>query len=194
MIVDAGAEHDWLSRSGRRKAAIQNLTAPLTVGQLASRIGLPRQCCSKVLRELRTRGLVTCLNPSASSNRVHALTRQGVRYRSNRSSGCVSGHAHHFPKTDWELYGTVCYRHRAAVIKAISSPMQPSEIKRRALTQNPHLRMSANNVRDVIKFLLKTGIVQQVRIPKKAHPRYELTTQGKHHQTLLFRAWMASSF
>jgi DNA-binding HxlR family transcriptional regulator len=63
--------------------------------------------------------------------------------------------------------------------------MQAAAVKRRAVFQNPQLRMSANNVRDVMRYLLSTGIARRVEVRKKAHPRYELTDLGRTFQQLL---------
>lgn len=93
-----------------------------------------------------------------------------------------------FPNVDWQLYGWVCYSHRAAIIKALVEPMQPATIKRKAKSQDPGLRMSANNVRDVIRLFLSRGIVQAIRFRKKVHPCYELTELGKKLQNLLLEA------
>ena len=75
-----------------------------------------------------------------------------------------------------------------AIIKAMKEPLQPATIKRRARSLDPNLRMSANNVRDVIRLLLDRGIVRRVEIKKKRHPRYELTELGRVIQELLLRA------
>ncbi|CAG0986007.1 hypothetical protein PHYC_02027 [Phycisphaerales bacterium] len=66
--------------------------------------------------------------------------------------------------------------------------MQPSEIKRRARRQDSSLRMSAGNVRDVVKLLLARGIVAQVRLRKRAHPMYELTDIGRQLRQALLNA------
>jgi len=89
---------------------------------------------------------------------------------------------------DWNLLGWVCYRHRAAILKTLSEPLQPSAIKRRARARDPTLRMSANNVRDVIRLFKQRGIVQPVYLRKKKHPRYELTDVGKTLRQLLGQA------
>ena len=95
---------------------------------------------------------------------------------------------HDYPDLDWTLYGDVCYSHRAAVIKCLNQPMQPAQIKRRALFQNPDIKMSAGNVRDVLRSLRTKGVVQPVKPEKKAHPRYQLTDVGTHMQRLLLQA------
>jgi hypothetical protein len=91
------------------------------------------------------------------------------------------------PVVDWHLYGWLCYRHRAAILKTIVEPMQPATIKRKARSHDPTLRMSANNVRDVMRLFLWKSIVRQVWIRKKRHPRYELTEVGKILRQLLIQ-------
>jgi predicted transcriptional regulator len=66
--------------------------------------------------------------------------------------------------------------------------MQASAIKRRAVFQNPQLRMSANNVRDVMRYLLCKGLVRKVTLGRRRHPRYTVTDLGKTFQELLARA------
>ena len=63
--------------------------------------------------------------------------------------------------------------------------MQSAAIKRKALFHNSELRMSANNVRDLMKHLLEKKIVRRIKMKKKAHPRYELTDLGKVFRELL---------
>ena len=62
--------------------------------------------------------------------------------------------------------------------------MQPTEIKRAALFNDSELRMSANNVRDVIRYLESNGLVRQVHARKKVHPRYGLSEKGILFQQL----------
>lgn len=93
--------------------------------------------------------------------------------------------AHAFSDIDWKLYGSLCFSHRSAIIKALSEPLQPAAIKRKARSQNPNIKMSANNVRDAIKPFVKNGVLQQIQVKKKMHPRYELTALGKKFQRLL---------
>lgn len=121
----------------------------------------------RVLYRLRRQGRVECLNPEARRSRVYARTgtrREGV---------------------DWELYGWVSYSHRRAVLLALDEPRQPAGIKRRARFLQPGIRMSANNVRDVIRLFHARGIVRPVHVRKRAHPRYELTRLGEQLQRLV---------
>ena len=48
--------------------------------------------------------------------------------------------------------------------------------------------MSANNVRDVIRFFLANEIVERVRERRRFHPLYQLSSEGKVYQRLLARA------
>jgi DNA-binding HxlR family transcriptional regulator len=89
---------------------------------------------------------------------------------------------------DWQLYGWACYSHWSAIIKAPDQAMQPAAIKRRARQQDPALRISANNVREVIKLLVQKGIVTKTELRGAAHPRYTLTATGRTLRRLLFSA------
>lgn len=170
------AEHDilWL------------IVQPATATQLARRLGVSLDRCSSMLHRLESKELVRCLNPTANRNRLYWLTRLGTAQR-RKLAGDKSPSVD-FPDIDWELYASVCYSHRGEVIRSLSHAMQPSQIRRRATFQHPHRRMSANNVRDVIRYLKAHGIVYPVKLPKKRHPGYELTEMGRHMRRLLFNA------
>ena len=133
--------------------------------------------------------LVECLNPAARRSRVNWLTELGVVCQGElvKSKGLTEV-KHDFPRVDWEAYGWICFSHRSAVVKALTRPMQPATIKRVGRFRDPQIRMSANNVRDIIRLFLERGIVQKVSIRGKAHPRYELTEMGRKMQDLLFSA------
>ncbi len=125
-----------------------------------------------------------CLNPQARRSRLYWLTARGATH----SERFDSGRCDHQPSIDWDLYGWVCYSHRAAILKALNRPLQPCEIKRKARSDNPALRMSANNVRDVIRLFVGKGIVRCVPGKRRAHPRYKLTALGDTLRSLLLRA------
>ncbi len=181
--------YQWLVQSERRKQVVRQFTQPLTAKHLSQRTDLSRDACSHLLWELAIYGLVRCLNEHARRSRVYWLTYLGL--------GCqhklyellhTRPPKHHVPMVDWHLYGWVCFSHREAIIKALLYPMQPSAIKRRARLQNFELRMSANNVRDVIRLFLAKDIVRPVHRRRNAHPLYELTDVGIDVQRLLYRA------
>jgi len=174
----------WIAHDERRRTTLHQLTQPLTVSQLARRTAMPRETCSVLLRALSLRGLTHCLNHSARRSRVYWLTRLGQECRERLHVDALAP----LPDMDWTLYGWVCYSHRSAVLTALDRPLQPAAIKRRARLQNPAIKMSANNVRDVIKVFLARGIVHPVSCRGRAHPRYALTRTGSTLQTLLFQA------
>ncbi len=162
----------------------------MTARQLSQHTEITLDTCSLVLKGLAGHGLVTCLNGRARRSRLYWLTQPGKqcqsRLRRERGLGALP---YDFPMVDWELYGWVCFTHRAAVLTALREPMQPAHIKRVARSQNPALKMSANNVRDVIRLFMWRGIVERLpRLKRRSHPRYELTEEGRKLRVLLLRA------
>ena len=140
---------------------------------------------SRVLWELKVYELVKCLNLRAGRSRVYGLSQLGIDCRRElcreRKEACSE---YECPDIDWELYGWICFSHRSAVIKALEKPLQPAAIKRKARFQDSSIRMSANNVRDVMKLFLEKGIVHQVWVRPKVRPRYELTKRAGHEQVI----------
>ena len=162
---------------------------PMTAKQLANQTGIDLDSCSYVLWELGIYGLVACRSQKARRSRVYWLTELGAAcQRKLRAAQGLPSLEHEFPKVDWNLYSWVCYSHRAAVIKALVGPLQPATIKRRAKAQDPTLRMSANNVRDVIRLFLAKEIVRAVKVTGRFHLHYELTRTGQRLRTLLLNA------
>ncbi len=176
----------WLIQSERRKSILVGFNQPLTATHIARRTGITLDSCLHLLWGLTVYGVIYCLNKGTRYNRLHWLTELGKAcQRKLREALALGPLAHRFPNIPWDLFGSVCYRHRSSVIKAIHGPMQAAAIKRKALFQNPQLRMSANNVRDVIQYLLKKGIVARIQIKRRAHPRYKLTDRGEVFRGLL---------
>ena len=66
--------------------------------------------------------------------------------------------------------------------------MQPAEIKRILRLHKPDIKISANNVRDIVQLFLAKEIVRPVKIRKKAHLRYELTDSGNKLRQLIIQA------
>ena len=121
------------------------------------------------------------MNLSSRQSRLYGLTEFGkcaqTKLCKNIGQAPIT---HDTPEVDWDLYGWVCYRHRRAVLLAITEPMQPAAIKRKARSRNSQLRMSANNVRDIIRLFMGKGLVRSVQIRRKAYLRYELTDLGRN--------------
>jgi len=180
---------NWLRQGERRRQVIIKLKQPMTALQLSKHTGMPLDCCSYVLNELSLYKLLKCMNPQSKRSRLYWLTNMGRQCQKELlKENDLPGIAYDFPNVDWELYGWICYSHRAAIIRALTEPLQPAAIKRRAKLRNPDLKMSANNVRDVIKLFLQKGIVEPVKDRKKAHLKYELTELGEKLQNLLMES------
>ncbi len=179
----------WLIQSERRKNILVGFDQPLTATHIARRAEINLDACLHLIWGMTVYGVIYCLDTDTHHNRLYWLTELGKTcQRKFRGKMGLHPLAYHLPNIPWNLYSSVCYSHRSAVIKAMHEPMQAAAIKRKALSQNPKLRMSANNVRDVMKYLLKHGIVRKVIMRKKKHPRYELTDLGNTFKVLLVGA------
>jgi len=177
-----------LNQSKQSEKVLIKLKQPMTAKQLSLTTGMTLDGCSHVLKVLARHGLVACQNPDARKSRIYWLTDKGIIYQKKLLK------ASHIPLPDFDysnvnlsLYGWICFSHRATIIMALTEPLQPTSIKRKARLKNPAVRISANNVRDIIKTFLEKGIVKKVYVRKRAHPLYELTEVGKQLQTLLFQ-------
>lgn len=178
--------YNWLIRSERRREIIRDFDQPLTATQIARRVSISLDRVLHLLWALTLHRILYCLNQNTRHSRVYWLTELGKTYqRRLRQSLALQPVTHRFPRIPWDLYSSMCYSHRSAVIKAIRGPLQGAAIKRLARFHNPDLRMSANNTRDILWHFLKQGIVRCIRPKRKSHPRYELTDLGKAFQELL---------
>ena len=188
--------HKWIEKEENRKKILKSISQPCTSKQIARRTRIDMDTCSYVLGKFTARGLVTCLNPKARNSRLYYVTPLGrdcQRALHEDSPADRPQVAHDIPSVNWDLYGWVCFSHRAAIIRILDSPMQPSAIKRRLRNTCPNVTISANNIRDIIRLFLAKGIVQKVTVRKKAYPRYELTETGTKLRQLLSMAAMPLS-
>jgi len=179
--------YEWIKKDKNRENILVSMTQPLTAKQISRKTGIGKDSCSYLLSKFAAKGVTVCLNPNARSSRLYWITDLGGKCQRRLRPG-LSELTRDLPSVNWELYGWVCYNHRAAVIRILSEPMQPSEMKRKLRQTGSEVRISANNIRDIIRLFHKKGIVRQVAVRKKAHPRYELTAQGIQIQKLLNRA------
>jgi hypothetical protein len=161
------------------------VTQPMTATQLSGRLDRSLARCSKALLGLKSHKLMKCLNPAALRNRLFWLTPLGKRLRRHLDNQASS--SYDFPHIDWKLYAKVCFSQRSQVIRTLAFPMRPSEIKRRAARLFPGCRMSANNVRDVIRYLTTRGVTCPVKLRKRKYPKYRLTEIGLRMRRLLLR-------
>ena len=187
--LQRSAAYQYINQTDRRRRIFGSMNQPLTTQQLSRKTGLPFDVCRDVIPQLAARGLVRCLNENARRARLYWLTKLGEACQPAFLNQLGSKPLEYFaPDVDWDLYGSVCFNHRSAIIKVLTEPMQPATIKRKARARDSTLHMSANNVRGVIAIFLERGIVRSVQIRKKAHLRYELTELGRQFQHLLSRA------
>lgn len=185
--MERKAANQWVGKSEKRISVLLSLKQPMTALQLARYTGFSQDQCSMILGQLMLCGMVKCLNPTAKRSRLYWLTPIGILCQKKLNDNLPVA-LKDLPDIDWQLYGWVCFNHRTAIIRALTEPMQPSTIKRRAMKQNSKLKMSANNVRDVMKLFLQKKIVRPVKERKKAHLRYELTETGTKLRQLLIQA------
>ena len=181
--------YQWIMENENRKNILIAINQPLTAKQLSKKVGIPVDTCSYLIAKFTFKGLLTCLNPGAIKSRLYGLTEFGIRCRKQLYQILRLPHKeYNKPDINWHLYGWVNFNHRSAIIKILITPMQPAEIKRVLRIRRPNIKISANNVRDIIKLFLARNIVRAVEIRKKAHPRYELTDLGTKLRQLLLQA------
>ena len=161
----------------------------MTGKQLSRHTGLSMNSCSTIIAGLCFHEIANCMNAAQRRSRIYWLTEQGKLFQQDfRGKNNLQSINYELPEIDWDIYGWVCFSHRAAIIKVLFRPMQPSEIKRKAKFQDPNLKMSANNVRDVMRLFLQKGIVKKLKIIGRFHYCYELTDLGIKIRCLLLSA------
>jgi predicted transcriptional regulator len=169
-------------------------TQPLTSRQLSRKTGIPLDTVRFAIEKLTVNGLTICLNPKARNSRVYRLTSTGIQCRKKICLEMkLPFREYEQPSVDWDLYGMICFKHRTMIIKILTEPMQPSQIKRILRIHKHNIRISANNVRDIIMFFLKYGIVRPVKMKKKPRLQYELTDLGIKFRQILMQAEMSGS-
>lgn len=142
-----------------------------------------------LVRRLAQHNVLYCLNNEARIGRLYWLTKKGCELQNNlRTAAQLPLYDQILPAFNWSLYGQLCFTHRTAVIKALSHPLQPPEIKRKLRIEQPHIQINADNVRDIIRFFKARGIVEPVYRRKKVYPQYVLTDFGTKCRELLVRA------
>jgi hypothetical protein len=177
---------EWLRQSPRRRTLLASLLQPLTAVQVARRTSWSLDACRHAFGDLNEHALLRCMNTDARRFRLYWLTEEGVScQRQVRRRLCLAAASLHFPAVNWALYGDMCFSHRAAIIKALSEPLQPAAVKRRAKQRDPSLRMSAGNAREAIKVMRQRGVVKSVQFDGERWSRFELTPVGRKIRTLL---------
>ncbi len=183
--------YEWIAKEDNRKKTVLSMNQPLTAKQISRRTRITVDTCSYLLAKFAAKGIAACLNPNARNSRLYWVTDIGQKYQKRlHLELSLPEKQYDVPSVNWELYGWVCFNHRAAIIRILAEPMQPAEIKRKLRQIGSDIKISANNIRDIVRLFLQKGIVQKVFVRKKAHPRYELTELGTKLKELLSRAEM----
>jgi len=177
--------YKWIQEEESRKKILTVLNMPLTARQISNKTGIPAATCSYIIKGFVDFRVMVCLNPAAQNSRAYGLSEFGIRCRKHCIPDCSE---YRSINVDWSIYGWTCYNQRSAILRMLTEPMQPSEIRHKIKTKLPQVRISANNTRDVIRLLLEKEIVQKVYVRKKAHPLYEITELGAKLQSLLVKA------
>ena len=178
----------WLQQGEERRRVLLALSQPMTADQLARRTEKSRSSVSEHLRQMRIYQVVTCLNPLAHQSRVYGLTEAGTAHRDYLAQMLGGANSFQLPTVNWQTYGDSCFRHRRAVLLVLKDRMRPPQVKRRALSLDARLRMSVDNCREVLYWMLKRGLVRVVPVRSRRFVFYELTKEGKACQELLRRA------
>lgn len=164
------------------------LRQPITVKQWSRMSGIAFEQCRNLFVTARRRGLLKCITPKFSRQRLYFFTMLGLKERRQLGASDELPELD-VPPIDWDLYGNCCHSHRAAVIRTFGSEsMRASMIRRWAVKHDSTLKMSTGNTRDVLYWLLKQGIVETELIGKYPRPFYRLTELGEDFQRLLVRA------
>ncbi len=179
----------WLRKERRREKIFCSIRQPITAVQLTKRMGIAKTTISHTLREMSKYQLITCLNPESSKGRLYWFTKLGIRCHKwmSRSHG-KNGVSYELPEIDWKLYAWTCFEHRSSIIKVMEVPVSPSDIRRILVRRCSNIRISVNNVHDIIKLFERKGIVKCVMIRKRKRARYVLTKLGQKFQELHIEA------
>ena len=134
--------YKWIKNEENRKRTLLLMKLPLTATQLSSKLQIDTTTCSRILKDFTARGLTTCLNPAAKNSRLYHLTALGQQYQNQLCQELnLTAKEYHFPEADWDLYGWLCFSHRSAIVKIITEPMQPSNMKRQIRRRNPKVKI-----------------------------------------------------
>ncbi len=161
---------------------------PMTVRQISLKTKIREDGCSFILQELSRCDIVQCLNPRVKRSRLYWLTQKGINCQQFLFKQThKAAPTYDFPNVDWELYGWVCFNHRSSIIKVMTEPMNPASIRRKIYRQYPTIKISANNVLDILRLFVKKAIAESVYQEKSARASYQLTELGQKLQKLLWR-------
>lgn len=68
----------YVKRSGNRIQALELLKKPMLPSELGREMKLSLTHASKIIRELNSKGLISCLNESLKIGRIYRITAKGT--------------------------------------------------------------------------------------------------------------------
>jgi Fe2+ or Zn2+ uptake regulation protein len=174
----------WVKRGRQRAAVAQALRKPMTTTEIckATRSLSPRiqlRDIWLVLKEMRERGSVICLNPRHVTGKLYALTKRGRRVVKQTFGIEVPQIPQHI---DWRKYAQVVRaKARKAVLLALAE--MPSDMHATATVIRKRLRekhpMGLNPVIRALKELKRLGLVRSEPASKRgSRTRHFLSKSG----------------
>jgi len=145
--------------------------------------------CKKSMYFLRAYGLVTCLTPYRTRHRLYWLTQLGA----DCQEGLVQHHRleripHSFPELDYAVYAALTARNRRAVVLSLTYPMRAMEVKKRAIGVYPQIRMTGDHTRELLRRLVRLGVVEREFAFDRSYSRFRLSATGRLMHNLLLGA------
>lgn len=175
----------WLRKEGLREKIFCSIRQPLTATQLAKRLNIEKRVVSHHFRILSKYQLLTCLNPESSKGRLYWFSELGTRcHKKVMQSKARSRVSYELPEIDWILYASTCFEHRSPIIKAMEVPVSVSDIRRILVRRYSRIRISVNNIHDILQVFEAKGLVKRVLIRKRKRARYVLTETGEKFREL----------
>ena len=175
----------YLKRGVCRRAVLLAFDRPQTPTELTERTRIKEDYVNRLVRELRKRGLIECLNNNEISGRIYRLTPKGRRLRIVFCKGLENYKPYKEPDRDfdWTAYSKVMRgKQRKAIFLVMDTAWRTREgIRRKALEINKNIWRP--NSYEVINDLLKTRLIETVQENNKIY--YRLTEMGTKLKELI---------
>ena len=182
--MDIQKIYAWLMSNRIRKEILRKLTQPMTATQLSEKARIPFGRCLWQVHNLVRKGILEPLIQD-SHVKVYWLTDLGKNcQRLLYEERSLPAPSHSIPDLNWDFYSWASHRHRAPIVKILTKPMRPVQIRKLLRDRQPLLRISIDNVWDELQLMVKKGIVRAVSMPGSRFWFYELSSVGRTLQRL----------
>jgi hypothetical protein len=185
--------YHWLKKDKRRETLLLSFIQPATAKQLSNRTEIKFSICNSFMKKLSAFGLSICRNSDSQRGKLYDLTDAGevvLKQIANERGITVRYWI------DWKLFACLAFNQRSDVLLTWRNPnesLRAIEIKERAQKQKPSTKMSANNVRDVLRYLTENALVIKILKPRSTFPRFEITELGWIYRIMLNRIKIKAS-